>query len=328
MSRPILVAGANISLDRTNVVGALNPGHIHRARQTDVRGGGKGVNVARALSCIGRRAVVVGFRAGHVGRAVAALLEQEGIELVGIPCEGETRSCLTVLSDDAVTVFNEPGCVVGASAWQAFEAAVQVHLEPGSVFVCSGSFPPGAPLDAAARLIGMARAAGCLSICDTSGAHLRAALEAAPDAVTPNLAEALALLDYGASERAAESDGALQRAAAAAVALTSLGPRGVVVTAGAAGAVVVEGGEVTALGAPRVQSLNPVGAGDCLVAGLADRIGRGASLVDAARWGAALAAASCENLPAAVLDLERARELLEARPAEHVAARHEDGGGR
>jgi fructose-1-phosphate kinase PfkB-like protein len=73
-------------------------------------------------------------------------------------------------------------------------------LPDHAVLVCSGSLPPGAPVEGYARLVERARAAGRTVVLDANGPVLAAALAAEPDAVTPNLAEAEALLGRRGSE--------------------------------------------------------------------------------------------------------------------------------
>jgi 1-phosphofructokinase family hexose kinase len=283
---------------------------VHRASRVDVRGGGKGVNVARALRSLGLSAPVLGLWAGRTGGAVLALLEDEGIETVGVPARGETRSCLAIVSAGEVTVFNEPGPEVDSATWADFEGRVAAHLESAAIFVCSGSFPPGAPEDAAGRLVRRAKELGCTTVCDTSAGQLANALEAAPDLIAPNLAEAESLLHGRVTESIAAGPDALGRAHRAAEALLARGPVGVLVTAGAGGAVLAQQGQSLRLEAFTVTVCNPVGAGDCLVAGIAAGLARGDDLVSSAEHGMALAAAGCETFAAGVIDTERVEQLL------------------
>ena len=56
------------------------------------------------------------------------------------------------------------------------------------------------------------------------------------------------------------------------------------VTLGAQGALVVTPDATTHVAAPRVNAVDPTGAGDAFCAGLADALVGGADLVGAARW--------------------------------------------
>jgi 1-phosphofructokinase family hexose kinase len=306
----IVVACPNLSLDRTIAVVRVSAGGVHRAGRVDVRGGGKGVNVVRALRSLGIHAPVLGLCAGRTGGAVLALLEDEGLEAEGVPARGETRSCLAIVSAGEVTVFNEPGPRIDAAIWAQLEGRIVERLGRATCFICSGSFPPGAPDDAAGRLVHAATRLGCTTICDTSAGQLDAALRATPDLVAPNLAEAEQLVHGRAEESLAEGSDALARAHDAAEALVARGPRAVLVTAGAAGAVLAHEGRTHTLEAFEVNVCNPVGAGDCLVAGIAAGLARGDDLVASARYGMALAAAGCETFAAGVIDRVRVERLL------------------
>jgi tagatose 6-phosphate kinase len=305
---PIYVACPNLSLDRTMLVDSLRLGWVHRATETDVRGGGKGVNIARALKNTDTPARIAGIAGGHTGSAVIGLLSDEGFDVTITECAGETRSCLTVLAGEQTTVFNEAGPHIDVETWDRFETAVAEWLAPESVFVCSGSWPQGSPPNAAARLITIAMAMKCVTICDTSGEQLSLGLAAHPDVVKPNLSEAREVL-YGISDESVVSSGGLDSAGAAAKALLDRGPKAVVVSAGAAGVALAGDNGVELIHSPEVSVVNPIGAGDALVAGIADGLAAGRGLAEAVRWGTAMAAASCETFVAGLLETARAEEL-------------------
>jgi 1-phosphofructokinase family hexose kinase len=306
----IVIAGPNLSLDRTIFLDRIEIGRVHRTHQTDVRGGGKGVNVARALACIRVRSHVVGMAGGLSGAAIVEMVKSEGLSISSIAVSGEARSCLTVLArHSATTVFNEPGPAVSASDVELFFQEVESRLESAAVFVCSGSWPPGAPDDSAARLIAVARDRGCFTIGDTSGEYLARALDEEPDVVKPNLSEARSVLGAPVDEMIDERRGALEAAADAGRELMARGAKAAVVTAGSAGAVLVRRGATEFYPACDVAVVNPVGAGDCLVAGMASTLAGGFALPEAVRRGVAMAAASCETIPAGVLDAARAEQI-------------------
>jgi fructose-1-phosphate kinase PfkB-like protein len=204
----VLIAGPNLTIDRTSTIPVLRPGDVLRLADVVVTPGGKGLNVARAARALGVQATLVAFLPGHTGRAVAALIEEEGVTLRGVPVGGEIRSTAVILeAGGRATVLNEPGPPVDGADWATLEAAVADALPEHRVLVCSGSLPPGSPDDAYGRLADHARAARRPAVVDANGPTLRAALAAQPDVVTPNLAEAEAALQsaraVGASAGAA-----------------------------------------------------------------------------------------------------------------------------
>jgi 1-phosphofructokinase family hexose kinase len=278
--------------------------------------GGKGVNVARLARELGAQAVLVGFVPGRTGAAAASLLADEGVALRGVEVGGEIRSTAVVLEHGGrVTVFNEPGPALGAGDWERFEAALDEGLPGARVLACSGSLPPGSPVDAYGRLVALARARGVLSIVDVGGPQLAGALAAGADVVTPNLAEAEGLLHGRADETVEAGDVAVvrSRASAAAEALVARGAAHAVVTAAAAGAAVASAEGSRWVPAPRVGVVrNPIGAGDALVGGLAVALERGEPFASAVAWGIGAGAASVETDTAGAAVAERVAELAAA----------------
>lgn len=313
----MLIAGPNLTIDRTSTIGELRPGDVLRLADVVVTPGGKGLNVARAARALGVPARLVAFVPGHTGRASAALIADEGIDLVAVPSPGEIRSTSVILEPSGrATVLNEPGPSLDPGDWDAYEAAVRAALGDHAVLVGSGSLPPGAPEDAYARLVALARAAGKRSVVDANPAALRAALAAAPDVVTPNLAEAEGLLHGRADETVETAPDAPDRALAAAQELVAHGARAAVVTAAAAGAAVATATERAFVSAPHAQVRNPIGAGDVLTSALAAALERGEDVLAATREGVAAAAASVEAPTAGVLDRATMARLLAATPVD------------
>jgi 1-phosphofructokinase family hexose kinase len=310
----MLIAGPNLAIDRTIVLDELRPGEVLRARQAHASAGGKGVNVVRAAAALGQPAELVAFLPqGRSGEAVGGWLADAGVAFHGVPVPGEVRSAAIMLEDGGrTTVLNEPGPAVSAAAWRDYGDAVRLRLAGHGVLVCSGSTPPASPDDAYARLVRIAADRGAVTIVDATAGALAQALAAGPDVVTPNLAEAEELLTGGGRHAVDAADGAIpQRAAAAARALVGRGACAAIVTAGAAGlALASERGERW-LDALDVTTLNPIGAGDALVAGLGSALERGEPLEEAVVAGMATAIASVEQQLPGQLDVARATELRE-----------------
>ncbi|MEN3282289.1 MAG: 1-phosphofructokinase [Solirubrobacteraceae bacterium] len=312
----MLIAGPNLTIDRTLAIEELRPGEVLRFDAAAVTPGGKGVNVARVARDLGAPGVLAGFVPGRTGAAAAGLLDDEGIALRGVVVRGEIRSTAVILERSGrVTVFNEPGPALASGDWERFEAEVADALERQVVLACSGSLPPAAPIDGYARLVGLARARGALAVVDVGGAPLAAALAAGADVVTPNLAEAEGLLHGRADETVEAGDVEVVRARGldAARALVARGARRAVVTAAEAGAAVADGDEAWWVAAPPVgEVVNPIGAGDALVGGLALALERGEPFAAAVAAGMATGAASVETDVAGVVVPSRVAELLAA----------------
>ncbi len=277
----MLIAGPNLTIDRTLSIPELRPGEVLRFSRVVVTPGGKGLNVARAARALGHPAVLVGFVPGHTGRAGAALIAAEGVDLAGVECGGELRSTAVVMEDGGrVTVFNEPGPPVGEDDWARYFGEVRARLGDHGVLVCSGSVPPGTGPDVYARLSELAAEAGLRAVVDAAGETLAASFGGRPFVVVPNLGEAEEVLGLGRGGESVEAaEDARPRALAAAEALVSRGARAAVVTAAAAGAALFADGAATWIPAPAIAEVrNPIGAGDVFTSALAAALERGEPL--------------------------------------------------
>jgi fructose-1-phosphate kinase PfkB-like protein len=114
----MLIAGPNLTIDRTLALAELRPGEVLRFDEAVITPGGKGVNVARTALALGAPAVLVGFVPGRTGAAAAAMLADEGVDLAAVAAGGEIRCTAVVFERSGrVTVMNEPGPAIDAPAW-------------------------------------------------------------------------------------------------------------------------------------------------------------------------------------------------------------------
>jgi 1-phosphofructokinase len=287
----IVTLTLNPSVDRTVDVDALVRGAVVRATDVHVDPGGKGINVSRALAAhaIKTRAVVT--TGGAEGRHLVALLQAEGIDIVGVPITGATRSNIAVVEPDGTTTkFNEPGAYLPVAELRAFVATVTASVAGADWVVASGSLPPGVADGFYGEVVAALRDTGVPVAVDTSGAALVAALDAGPALVKPNRHELI------------EATGVPLRTIGdvldAAQRLRDAGARTVLASLGADGAVLVDHqgawfGEA-AVRAP----LSSVGAGDALLAGFLAGGGSGAeALAQGLAWGAAAVGLPGSRMP-------------------------------
>jgi len=230
----VLAVGANLALDRTLRMPVLIPGHVQRPRSADATAGGKAVNVCRAALAHGVRPRLVANLPGRLGEYVGDLLDLEGHDVRRVVTAGEARSAIIVIEDDArVTVLNEPGPALTPEHRAALVRAVDEEAAGHRVAVMSGSLPPGATAALYADLVDAAHRRGATVVLDAARQPLRDALAAGPDVVTPNLAEALAVL-HGSGDESVEpeGEGVVDDAVEAAIALRAAGAKAALVTAG------------------------------------------------------------------------------------------------
>jgi len=298
----ILTVTLNPAVDITYTVERLARRSAVRVDQVHAQAGGKGVNVARALVCLGSRPRVTGLVGGPRGELIRKGLAELGVDDRMVAISGESRQTILVSDAAGETLeLDEPGPAVDPREWGHFERSYPSMLEGISVVVLSGSLPPGVPTDAYFRLAGTAKRAGCRVVLDSAGPSLLAGMAAQPDVVTPNRAE---LFDaMGTTHQSG-----VRAAVAAAQALRSLGAGVVVVSLGPAGAVAVTGEGVWRARHPTLRG-NPTGAGDVLAAALAEAMEASTPWPEAVRAATACAATSVTEPYAGAVDRARAADL-------------------
>ncbi|TSD96604.1 1-phosphofructokinase [Skermania sp. ID1734] len=302
----ILTVTPNPSIDRTVTLDSpLVRGAVHRVRSVSTEPGGKGVNVARALTLAGVDTVAL-LPAIATDPIVTALRDAE-VAFVCVPTAGAVRSNITITETGGTTTkLNEPGAALHAQTLQALTAAVLEHAERASWVVLSGSLPPGVPDSWYAEVVALLATMDCRVAVDTSEAPLSALAAAfdryAPDLIKPNAEELAGLVGSNASTfEDAVAHGDPEPVVAAAGELIERGARTVLATLGAAGAVLVDRSGSWLATPPPIVARSTVGAGDSSLAGYLRAHIAGADMAECLRmavaYGSAAAALPGSALP-------------------------------
>ncbi len=280
----ITTVTSNVALDCTYVVHDLDWGAAHRVQLVHRQAGGKGVNVARALTLMQQDVCAIGIVGGPTGALIRSDLEDSGIHHRMLEVTGESRRTLVVRDAGGRSLeLDEPGMVVTAEDWARFGRLLESQVRAGDVISLNGSLPSGVPDEAYAGLVELVHGAGAIAVLDCAGAALSKALEARPDVVKPNEAE-LAALHGGRCDSMDDVLDACRH-------LRSLGAVAVVASRDAEGGVAMSS-EGTWIFSHPARTGNAVGAGDVLVAGLVAGLDDGRPFPDSVRQGVTWARAS------------------------------------
>ena len=262
-------------------------GGLNRVQASRYDAGGKGLNVAVAVSALGQEAECVGFMYKDSARLFETRLLKSGTAYDFIWCDGSVRTNLKVFdrARGVVTEFNESGRPVSALDLERMTELIVHRAGRARCLVLSGSMPPGCPKDYYAQLLRAVEGKGCRCVLDADGAALRAGIEAQPWMIKPNRAELENLAGRPLKDVAAVRDAARE--------IVKRGVRVVAVSLGAEGALIVGENEAYRAAALKVPVRSTVGAGDAMVAGLSVGFAADATLRDAFCMGVAAASAMC-----------------------------------
>ena len=262
----ILCVTLNPCLDKTLSVPIWQPGDNVRGVSTREVVGGKGNNVARALTRLGRVARPVTFLGGMTGEYCELLLRQvDGLDPIVTPTTAETRVILTVRAESTEpTAFFDPDPKITATEAtdliNRVTQAIQTHdIE---AITLSGSSPSTETHELYSELIALAKSRRILTFLDTYGPPLKAIWGFWPDAITLNRREAA--LHLGQSHPSETNLFDLL------MLWSSRGVKISMITNGSEPVIAVIDGKLYRAQPPTIQAVNPIGSGDCLVAGLVD----------------------------------------------------------
>jgi 1-phosphofructokinase family hexose kinase len=303
----ILTVTLNAAIDRTVAVPNFRLGRRHRAVESRTVAGGKGINVARALSLLGRPVIATGFAGGPTGARVLEQLNEESVLTDFTRIAGETRINLAVIDPTSgeQTEINERGPAVSPEEVEAFFERIDYLAGGAKICVLAGTLPPGSGDDLYARLVKDLCARGIVVVLDAEGEAMMAGLRAGASVVTPNEREAEELVGQEFADRGDLAQGLseLVRLGAGEAAITR--PDGCV-------AVVGEGSERRFLEV-RTEPLDPVstvGSGDAFLAGYVAARYEDRSPDECLAYGVACGAESTQHFGAGAVDRRQVERLL------------------
>ncbi|MFY9489195.1 MAG: 1-phosphofructokinase family hexose kinase [Solirubrobacterales bacterium] len=303
----IITVTLNAAIDNTLAVPHFRLRARHRAVEKHAAAGGKGINVARALKCLGQPVIATGFAGGVTGTRIIEYLTGESVlnDFVRIGEESRTSTVVIDPTNGEQTEINEHGPRVTETELELFREKL-LYLAPGAdVCVIAGSIPRGVPAEFYGELVADLRKAGVITVLDAEGEVMSHALRCEPDVVTPNLVEAEELIGQ---EFVDEED-----LASAPAELRGLGARDAIVTTDSGCWVVFDDDPDTTLQvtAPSLDPITSVGSGDALVAGLVTARYIGLENQAAVRYAVACGAESTQHFGAGTLDRAAVDQLID-----------------
>jgi 1-phosphofructokinase family hexose kinase len=317
----IVTVTLNAAIDRTLTVPNFQRGQRHRASAGVTLAGGKGINVARALKTLGVPVVATGLVGGSTGRRIIEELTNEAILNDFVHIEGESRTSTAVVdpTGGTYTEINEWGPVVREEELATLLDKLRYLTQGAELVVFAGSLPRDVADDFYAEATRELMRRHVNVALDTEGEPLRLGVEAEPFLVTPNQAEAEALVGQEFHD---EEDFRL-----ALDSISEMGARNVLITTDQGCVAVLRedrsGAQRFRAVAPRVEPVSTVGSGDVLLAAYVAARHAGRTHEESLRAAVAAGAASTLEVGAGRFDPRQAGRLqagAELTPLEPVEA--------
>jgi 1-phosphofructokinase family hexose kinase len=259
----IVTVTLNAALDRTLTVPNFQRGQRHRASQSLMLAGGKGINIARALKLLGVPVVATGLAGGRTGTRIVEELTAEAVlnDFVRIGDESRTSTAVVDPTAASYTEINEWGPAVRDDELAMLFEKLDYLCQGAEAVVFAGSLPRGVDDGFYAEAIRELNRRGIQTVLDSEGEPLRLGVQAEPFLVSPNQDEAEDL----AGQEFDDVDDFLLGLDA----IAELGARNVLITQeSGCFALLREEREVHRFRAraPQVEPVSAVGSGDVLLA--------------------------------------------------------------
>jgi tagatose 6-phosphate kinase len=289
----MVIVGPNAAIDSYYSLSELEVGVVNRARQALHTAGGKGINMARALSVMGGKPYYIGIVGGYSGRFVRDELDREGIAHGLFWTSGETRRCSTwvVPETGQTTVVLDPGSAVSDETGFEFLKHVQSNSGKAPFLTLTGSLLTGLPYRYYANIIQAVNSIHEVKICiDSSGNTLNAAATSGANVIKVNYQEFQTA--FGGPDKwdwqAIEHKFNLLHENGLEILVVTNGPRGAYVFS------CIE--KPFRVFTPIEKWVNTAGAGDTFMAGMLFGLMKGQPLKEAAKYASSVATAQLQHI--------------------------------
>jgi 1-phosphofructokinase family hexose kinase len=304
----ILTVTLNAAIDRTVAVPNFRLARRHRAVESRTVAGGKGINVARALSLLGRPVIAAGMVGGPTGTQVLEQLHEESVLTDFVRIAAETRINLAVIDPTSgeQTEINERGPAVSPEEVKKLFERIGYLAGGAKICVLAGSLPPGAGDDLYAKLVSDLTRRGVPVVLDAEGEAMLAGVRAGASMVTPNEREAEELVGQEFAEDGSDLAQGLHE-------LVRLGAEEAAITRPEGCVAAVGEGSNRRLLEVHTEPLEPVstvGSGDAFVAGYVAARYEDRSPEECLAYGVACGAESTQHFGAGTVDRNQVERLL------------------
>jgi 1-phosphofructokinase family hexose kinase len=279
----ILTICLNPTLQKILRFPSVVPGAVNRTDAHYLYASGKGINVTRVLTQLGKKAVHLTQLGGVMRPLFLSLCEQDGLSVEWTESESEIRFCYTILADSGVTELIEESRTVGAGAEKRLLEKYDSLLgaQDFSCLIISGTKATGFSDTLIPLLVRKAKEKELKVILDIKRKDLTESLRYSPDIVKPNLFE---FADTFAPElindngQIADNAEAQERIKSIALDIVKKHNCRVILTNGSREIIAADGKDFFNFEIKNVKAVNTTGCGDAFTAGLASALDDGANL--------------------------------------------------
>jgi 1-phosphofructokinase/tagatose 6-phosphate kinase len=279
----------NPTLQKTLLFPVVHSNEVNRTAEHRLDVSGKGINVSRVLSQLGKKSIHLTQLGGTFLPLFLELCKQDEINIRYVPSESQIRFCYTLLEEinHGVTELVEESEAVSPKTESAILKLYQQLLPKIDWLIISGTKARGYSNRVVPEMVKRAKESGKKMILDIRGDDLLNSLPYKPDVLKPNMLEFVSTffldkITHGKLNSSEEEILPFVKEKAAELSLT--GPS-FVITRGSKSVLSFHRGEFTETKFDAISPVNTTGSGDAFTAGLASSLSEGNNLEKAIQEG-------------------------------------------
>jgi 1-phosphofructokinase/tagatose 6-phosphate kinase len=281
--KSILSICLNPTIQKTLVFSDFTPDRVNRIVRHRLDASGKGINVSRVLTQLGKKCMHLTQLGGSFRAIFLELCAQDGLSVEWVESYSPIRFCYTLINnkDRSVTELVEEGEQVEAHTGERLIGAFDRLLPDISTMIISGSKAAGFSDFLLSEMVRKAKENAVKVILDIRGNDLLECLPLKPDIIKPNLSEFISTF---APELVAEDKKPPElkaRIQDISRGLVSKYETRIILTSGTDAVWYIGNNELQEFPIDRSEPLNTTGSGDAFTAGLASALEDGLSLREA-----------------------------------------------
>ncbi len=288
MKSDFLVVCLNPTIQKTIIIKNLKENEVNRSSEYRTDAAGKGVNTTRILHQLGANAVHL-TQSGDRGEYLTELIERDKVQLVTAPNNSYIRTCTTLINNTKGTVteiVEESPSVDGETEKKIMDLYNNLLMETENVII-AGSKASGFGDSIFPKMVKLAKSSGKTVILDYRGKDLLNSIPFNPDIIKINFPEFVSTffpdLSIGEHEENHELKIMVKDKMRELLDVYSIRT---ILTRGAMPVIYIDFDTVIKEEEIQtVESVNTIGCGDAVTAGLAYKLNLGRNLNDAVRFG-------------------------------------------
>jgi len=192
LSKPaVITIYLNPTLQKTLVFQSVVPNTVNRSSEYRLDASGKGINVSRVLTQLGRENIHLTQLGGCFRPLFLELCAKDKLAVKWVESYSEIRFCYTVIDKEKcqATELVEEGKPVGEGTGEKLLGVLDTLLPEYTTLVISGTAAPGFSSALIPEIVNRAKQNGLFIVLDIRGQDLLNSLPYKPDIIKPNLDE-------------------------------------------------------------------------------------------------------------------------------------------